>query len=90
MPGRDMILGNIHIMALGLVLWAYALYCRWQALRHRVPGTEEVPVATLRFPPLSVRGEMYRRRFWWAVCVGLVAILVGSVTSPFDAWPTTP
>ena len=80
---RDLVFGNIHVVIVGLLLWAYAYYALWQARRHRAPFATDVRVSTFRFPPLTARGAAYRKRFWWAAILGLLTVLVGMMTLPF-------
>ena len=79
---QSMIMGNAHLAALGLGILVYAVYCRRQAGRHRIPGADrnELVFAGAELTP---RGRVYRRRYYWALALGLVVLLVAGMVPPF-------
>jgi hypothetical protein len=65
------------VMVLGLVTWAYGVYCYVQMVRHRRPG---IPVLSVVWPAqhLTSRGLEFRRRALWSylIFLGLAVVLI--------------
>ena len=68
------------IVALILVAIApiYALYCRVQAVRNRLPGLTRRKAISLRPAFLTDRGRRYRKEYLRALTVGLLALLLSA------------
>lgn len=74
--------GNALLGALGLGSLAYAIYCRRQAGRHHVAGTE-VNVVVFAGAQLTPRGRVFRRRYYAALVVGLGLLIAAAAVAPF-------